>query len=294
MKNIIALGFFDGVHIGHRQILDKTVEVARKKGLVPCALTYENHPRAVVFGCAPPALSSLSARVAEIERCGVKKVFVLPFTAELANTEACGFAAMLREKYDCAAVVYGENFAFGKGGAARGAEAELIWKELGIDAYVVPPVIVNAQTVSSTLVRKCVDMGDMERAHMLLGRPWRAMGTVVKGEQKGRQIGFPTLNIIPEDGFSTPPNGVYVSLVHCPDGVVRRAVTNVGVRPTFYSDSKVYIESHILNYTGVLYGHHICVDFLKQIRKERKFQSTDELKAAIAEDVKSAQQYELK
>lgn len=287
MKNIIALGFFDGVHIGHRQILNRTVELAEKKGLKPCAMTMKNHPKGVLTGKAPLKLISLKERELLIKSTGIEAVFLIDFTRETADMEPTDFALMLKNEYDAAAVVYGENYTFGKKGAGWGEYGKQIWKNCGIEPYCLPHESFKGLTVSSTLLRSMIADGDVETARRLLSRPFSITGEVIKGAQKGRQIGFPTINLATKKGYVKPKNGVYLTR-HTYNKKIYYGITNVGVRPTFYDDSHVFVECHILDFSGDMYGREVKIEFLRKIRDEHKFPTSRDLSLQIALDREAA------
>lgn len=287
MNNIIALGFFDGVHIGHRQILKRTVELGEKLGLVPCALTMKNHPKGVLTGKAPLKLVSSREREQLMKDVGIKDVFFVEFTKEFASLSPLEFALMLKNDYKAEAVVYGQNYTFGSKGAGWGEYGLEIWESIGIKAYCLSHEMSHGLTVSSTLIRSVIAEGDMKTAYELLGRPFSVTGEVVKGAQKGRQIGFPTINLAAKKGYVLPKNGVYLTR-HRHNKQTYFGITNVGVRPTFYDDSHVFVECHILDFSGDMYGREVKIEFLDKIRDEHKFPTIEALKEQIAKDKESA------
>ena len=180
------------------------------------------------------------------------------------------FANLVKEKYNASAVVYGENYTFGKKGAGWGEYGKNIWKSLDIEPFCLGHVEMGAITVSSTLLRSMILEGDVKTASKLLGRPFSVTGTVVKGAQKGRMIGFPTINLVAKKGYALPKNGVYLTR-HTYNKKTYYGVTNVGVRPTFYDDSQIFIECHVLDFSGDMYGKGVKLEFLEKIRDEHKF-----------------------
>ena len=283
---VIALGFFDGVHRGHQAILNKAAELARQGGLEVAAVTFETHPRAYVRGRAPDLVCSCARRCALLQQNGAGLVVALPFDREMAETLPEDFAAMLRDRYRCRAVVCGENYHFGRNAAGRPED----FRRFGLEAHVVPPVLYRGRVVSSTYIRESVRDGKVGRARQLLGRPFFLEGPIVGGFQVGRTLDCPTINIRVEDGILMPHRGVYVSRVTV-DGQTYPAVTNVGTRPTFTDADIVSVESHILNFSGDIYGHEARVDFLKFLRPERGFSDGQALRAQIAQDIRRAMEY---
>ena len=194
---VIALGFFDGVHRGHQAILKKAAELARQGGLEVAAVTFETHPRAYVRGRAPDLVCSFARRCALLQQNGAGLVVALPFDREMAETLPEDFAAMLRDRYRCQAVVCGENYHFGRNAAGRPED----FRRFGLEAHVVPPVLYRGRVVSSTYIRESVRDGKVGRARQLLGRPFFLEGPIVGGFQVGRTLDCPTINIRVEDGI---------------------------------------------------------------------------------------------
>lgn len=282
-----ALGFFDGVHRGHAAILEETVRLARQLGLTAAAVSFSEHPRALTQGQAPPLLTTQKERRRLIGQSGIEDVFLLPFDRALCTMEPERFVReILLQRLGCRALVCGSNYRFGH--CARGTPELLrdMGRLLGFSVRVVPPVMCLGQPVSSTRVRACVENGEMEQAAQLLGRSFSVSGTVVHGVRVGRTLGFPTVNLAPEPGLVLPRRGVYAALVRI-DGERLRAVTNVGVRPTFGGGS-VSIESHLLGFDREVYDRTAEVEFLRFLRPERAFASAQQLKEQIARDVQQA------
>ena len=280
---VLALGFFDGVHRGHQAILQTAAAVAAQRGLQPAALTFETHPRAFVRGRAPELIVSFPERCRLLQENGAELVIALPFDQRMAETSPADFAAMLVERYGARAVVCGENFRFGS--HAAGTPETL--RALGLETHVVPPVKLRGAVVSSTRIRECVREGKVGLARELLGRPFSLEGPIVGGFQVGRSLGFPTINTQTEPGALLPRKGVYVTAVAL-EGHVFRGVTNVGTRPTFSDAGILSVESHLLNFSGDVYGEQARVSFLKYLRPEQSFSSGEALREQIARDVSQA------
>ena len=285
-KRVIALGFFDGVHRGHRAILKKACDLAREKGMQTAAVTFESHPRAFVRGRAPDMINTFERRCALLQEAGAQLVIALPFDQKMAETSPEAFAEMLRDQYRGAVVVCGDNFRFGRNAAGTPSHLE----QFGLETHVVPPVIFSGRVVSSTFIRESVRDGRVGRARQLLGRPFFLEGPIVGGFQVGRTLGYPTINIRVEDGLLLPHKGVYVTRVTV-DGQTFQAVTNVGTRPTFTDADIVSVESHLLDFSGDIYGHEAQVEFLKFLRPERSFKDGDALRMQIAKDIRQALEY---
>lgn len=287
-KRVIALGFFDGVHRGHRAILQKAVDLAREKGMQTAAVTFESHPRAFVRGRAPDMINTFERRCALLQEAGAQLVIALPFDRKMAETSPQEFAEMLRDQYRGAVVVCGDNFRFGRNAAGTPADLEAF----GLETHVVPPVVFSGRVVSSTFIRESVRDGRVGRARQLLGRPFFLEGPIVGGFQVGRTIGYPTINIRVDSGILMPHRGVYVSRVTV-DGQCFKAVTNVGTRPTFTDADIVSVESHLLDFSGDIYGHEAQVEFLKFLRPERSFRDGEALRVQIAKDIRQALEYRI-
>lgn len=252
-------------------------------GLNPCALTMKNHPKGLLTGKTPLKLTSFSERVALIKDLGIKDVFAVEFTREFSCLSPLEFARLIKESYNAQAVAYGENYTFGAKGAGWGEYGVGIWESLGVKAFCVGHVEIRDVTVSSTLLRSMIAEGEVKKVQELLGRYFSVTGQVIKGAQKGRQIGFPTINLVAKKGYALPKNGVYLTR-HRYMGNIYYGITNVGVRPTFYDDSHIYIECHILDFSGDMYGKGVKLEFLEKIRDEHKFPSFEDLKTQIAKD----------
>lgn len=284
-QTIIALGFFDGVHLGHQAILHRTAQLAQAGGLASAAITFQNHPRSFLQGRSPQLITSIPKRRRLIEQAGVQAVFVLPFDQQMADTPAEQFATDLVEKYGAVAAVCGESFRFGKN--AEG-QPQLL-RDMGLEVHICPGVLSDqGEVISSTAIRALVREGEMEKAARYLGRPFSIEGPVAHGHKVGRRLGFPTLNQVPDEAMLLPRRGVYAGQVVLPDGSAYPALTNVGSRPTFTSADIVSVESHLLDFEGDLYGLDIETRLLRFIRPERTFGSAEALQAQIARDVDQA------
>ena len=280
--NVIALGFFDGVHLGHAALLQKARQEADRLGCKAAALTFERHPDEVIFGRKTPLINTLQEREALMrERFGMDEIVTLPFDKAMMQMPWQDFAAMLEERFDAAAVVCGHDFTFGYQGEGN---AERLKALLGERCYVIEAVKLDGETVSSTKIRELVRRGEICRANEMLGRPHFLRGTVIHGKHLGRKIGIPTANLLLPEGVVVPCYGVYASMV---DG--RPAVTNIGVCPTLDDGEAPTVESRLLDFDGDLYGKTICVELLHYLRPERKFSSVEELKDQILEDTKTTQ-----
>lgn len=278
-------GTFDGVHRGHRFLLERLCHEAEARGLQPLAVTFSAHPLSVINPSAVPLqLCSVGERCERLRRLGVG-VEVLDFDEHLRSMTAAQFLAMLRERYGVSLFLLGFNNTIGSDRLGAPELAGRVVSGVKVLAASEHPAL----PVSSSAIRNALQQGDITAANRMLGRPYALSGTVVTGRQLGRTIGFPTANLEPDESAAIPAPGVYVAMVG--DHV---AVVNIGRRPTVEGryDAPLSIEAHILDFSGDLYGRQLTVEFLARLRGEKKFSSIDELKSAIAADVAHAREYE--
>jgi riboflavin kinase / FMN adenylyltransferase len=283
----VALGVFDGVHLGHRAILGAAVAHARATGAPALACTFEPNPLEVLQpDRAPLPITTLDERLDLIAACGVDGTIVLTFTRELAAVEPEAFVKdVLVDRLAARQVVVGFNHRFGR--AARGDAALLreLGERMGFNVDVVAPLTVDGVPVSSTAIRAALGRGDVDAAARMLGRPYTLPGTVVAGAGRGRTLGFPTANVAPGRPVLVAP-GVYACTFEV-GGQARRAVVNVGVRPTF-GEATLAVEAYLLDFSGDLYGQTVQLTFVSRVREERRFPTVDALRAQIADDVETA------
>lgn len=284
---VVALGVFDGVHVGHRAILSCAADRARRAGLTAVACTFEPHPLEVLQpGRAPVPISDLQERLALIAGTGVDATVVVAFTPELAAVEAEVFVKeVLVGRLKAREVVVGFNHRFGRG--ARGDPALLreLAGRLGFQAHVVDPLVVDGVPVSSSAIRAALQAGDLDRAVRWLGHPYTIPGVVERGAGRGQALGFPTANIRPGRPLLVP-TGVYTARLAL-EGGDYPAVVNIGVRPTF-GEAALVVEAHVLDFTGDLYGRHVRLALLRRLREERRFPDPEALRRQVAADVAQA------
>jgi len=288
----LTIGNFDGVHIGHQQLVREAREQAQTRGCRSAVLTFHPHPRSVVAPDRPTKLlASIDERVALLEETGVDHILVLPFTAELSNLGAEQFVRqILVEQLEARFVVVGDNFRFGhKQGGDTALLASLAAK-LGFGTRFVPQIRYRGEAVSSTLIREHLQQGRVARAGRLLGRCYSLSGPVVRGHGIGSKQTVPTLNLQPPDDV-LPANGVYVTEVHDLDDDRRwPSITNIGTRPTFDGED-LTIESYLLSHLSGETPQTIRVDFRRWLRAEQKFPDVTALKYQILRDVERANTY---
>ncbi len=288
---VLTLGVFDGLHLGHQRIMQTVVERAKIAGAHATAITFDPHPRTVLHPeSSPPLLQTLDQRLANFEVLGIEQAIVVPFTREFASQPAEDFLSnIIRDRLHAREVYLGKGFAFGKN---RGGNIDLLRqksKELGFIADEVDEVQIRGQRISSSAIRKLLAEGRINLARRMLGRPYGVEGVIIRGDRRGHTIGFPTANLKPHNRV-IPRFGVYATATLI-DGIWRKSITNIGVRPTFESAADPSIESYIFDFDGDLYGDVLRVRFLHRIRDERKFNGIDELKAQIEKDTARARNY---
>lgn len=280
---VIALGFFDGVHLGHASLLEMAKKRAAELGLRPAVMSFDLHPDTLVAGSNVALINSLSERREILSRCyGIDDVLLVHFDETMMHMPWSDFVEkLLVEAYSAKYLVCGYDFRFGDKGEGNPERLQEKCRELGIGCAVLPRFTLDGITVSSTYIRALLEQGDMEQAARFLGHPHCISGEVVHGRQLGRTMGIPTANILIEDHVLVPAYGVYATKVILPDGTEKLAVTNVGVRPTVDDSRKVTVEPWILDFEGDLYGKHIRVDFYHHLRGEQKFSGLEELQQEI-------------
>lgn len=293
-KRVIALGFFDGVHLGHGALLRRVGEKAAELGAVPAAVTFDTHPENLILKTpAVPLLSSPLDRAELMRRFyGIREVIVAHFDERMMHMPWREFVTdYLAGEHGAVHLVAGHDFHFGYKGEGNPERLQALCGELGIGCDIIPKVVQDHITISSTYIRTLVAQGEMERAMEFLGHPHVFSGEVVHGKALGRTIGFPTANLIVPEGIITPAHGVYAAKVFMPDGTERMAVTNVGVRPTIDDGSAVTVEPWILDFDGDLYGRTIRVEYYKRLRGERKFESLQALTAMVHQNGQETRDY---
>ncbi len=291
-KTVIALGFFDGVHIGHGALLRKTAERAKELGAEPAAFTFDRAPKEFVTGIPVPLLTSVEERRALIrELYGIEHVIVAPFDRAMMTMPWREFLeTLLLGQHHAAHLVAGHDYRFGYQNEGTPERLRAWCAENGLGCDVIPKVELRGVTVSSTHIRALVEAGELETASAFLGHPYAVTGTVVHGHRLGSAELVPTLNLAPETAHVLPPRGVCATRTRLPDGSMRNSVTNVGVRPTIGGDDALSIETHLIDYDGDLYGATVCVEFMRYLRGEMKFDSIEALHRQIERDIAQAKE----
>ncbi len=286
---VLALGNFDGVHRGHRKILERVVRGAAEHGGTPMAMTFDPHPPRVVRpDKAPPLLMTTPQRLEALGAAGMRAVAVVRFTQNLSHWDAETFVQrVLVEWLHVSEVWVGANFLFGHERSGTFSVLRQLGLRFGFRADKIDPVRYKDFVVSSTRIRRLVSEGRMDEAGALMGRPYSLDDTVVHGRCKGREIGVPTANL-ETDNELIPPAGVYATTLTV-DGVDHASVTNVGVRPTFGEGGPLVVETHVLGDPGDLYGKRVRLGFVQRLREERRFPDVDALVAQIEADRRQAE-----
>ena len=292
-ERVIALGFFDGVHLGHAALLQRTVEEARLRGVTPAVFTFAQPPKEVVTGIPCPLINSAEDRRELVRRLyGIQDVIVVPFDHEMMTTSWEDFVTeILIGRYHAVHLVAGHDHHFGH--KNQGSPELLMAKcaELGLGCDIIPKVEIAGITVSSTYIRRLVELGQIDRANRFLGHPHTLTGVVGHGRGIGSSRLFPTANIQLPPNVLIPSHGVYATKVYLPDGASYTAVTNVGTRPTVNNGSDVTVEACLLDFEGDLYGKTLRLEFHSALRQEVRFDSMEALKAQIAADVEATRAY---
>jgi riboflavin kinase / FMN adenylyltransferase len=285
---VLALGNFDGLHRGHQKIIDRVKRGAAEHGGTPMAMTFDPHPPRIVRpDKAPPLLMTKAQRLESLHRAGIACVAVVRFTRELSLWEPETFVrTVLVEWLRVSEVWVGANFLFGHERSGNFSLLRTLGQRYGFRADKIDPVRYKDFVVSSTRIRRLVTEGRMDEAGALLGHEYYLDGTIAEGRKRGREIGFPTANLATANEL-LPPDGVYATTMTI-DGIVHAGVTNVGTRPTF-GETGTTVETHLLDYSGDLYGRPVRLGFVLRLRDERRFDDVDSLRVQIDADRRRAE-----
>lgn len=294
---VVALGTFDGVHLGHQQILREAVQVGRERGWPAVAFTFDRHPAATLAPESKPALiTTFERRLELIVEAGITHVIVVRFDTNFVCVTARDFVKeILCGALGAKALVVGYDYRFGFGAKGNVETLEKAATKMGYDLTVVQPVTLDGERVSSTLIRRQIAHGDVEGAEAFLGRPFRLRGTVVPGDARGRTLGFPTANLQVDPELLTPGDGVYLTKVSVDPRSPQTtkpisAITVIGTRPSFGKRERA-VESFLLDFSGDLYGKELDIDFLRRLRGIVRFESPEELVRQIEADVREARAF---
>ena len=291
-KRIIALGFFDGVHIGHSALMERVVEVSDALGLIPSVITFDAHPMSLVSGKSVPLINSPYDRAGLINRIfGIDDVIFLHFDNNTLHMHWSDFVSYLINDFGARHLVAGHDFRFGYKGEGTVTLLRDKCAEMGIGCDIIPEVRYKGVTSSSTHIRTLIADGNIDEAIEFLGHPHVLTDTVRVGYKLGRTLGTPTINMCFQDGVLIPAHGVYATKVYLEDGSEHIGVTNVGIRPTVSDSNFVTAETHILNFQANLYNKTVRIEFYYLIRTEIKFSNIEALKEQIQRDCKTVEEY---
>lgn len=291
-KRVIALGFFDGVHIGHSALLERVLKIAKARDLMPSVITFDAHPMNMVTGCTVPLINSCEDRAGLIHRIfGIKNVIILHFDKQLMRMPWTEFVERLSGEFDASHLVAGHDFRFGYKGEGNAEKLKEKSRELGFGCDVIPAVKYKGVVSSSTHIRTLIAKGDIVQANEFLGHPHVLTDIVHYGYRLGRTLGTPTINMCFSDGVLIPAYGVYATRVYLDDSSEHMGVTNIGVRPTVNHTDAVTAETFILNYSGNLYGKMVRLEFYERLRPEIRFGSVEALKEQILIDAENTLSY---
>ena len=281
---LLTIGVFDGVHLGHKYLISQLKEHARQQNLLAGVVTFRQHPQEVL---APqtrlPFLTDLAERTKLLKNEGVDTIITLSFTPELAQLSAQEFVSLLKKHLRMHGIVIGPDFALGRNREGDANTLRTLGQNMNFSVTVVPPIVINDEVASSTAIRKALADGDMEKVHQLIGRSFSLHGRVTTGAGRGVELGFHTTNLDINPEQALPADGVYATWAYVDDKVYQ-SMTNIGKCPTFGYNERT-VEVYILNYDSNLYGHELKIDIIERLRDEKQFNTTEELRKQIIEDV---------
>jgi len=284
-KICLAIGVFDGVHLGHQQIIRQTISDARQHGAIAVVLTFDRHPNSIVApDRVPPLIYLLPQKLRAIEALGTDALLLIQFDKQFSEQTGEEFIRRLvRELGTIHSICVGADFVFGHKRSGNVAVLKKLGDEIGFQVHGLAAVSLDGQVVSSTRIREAIRSGDLDAAGQMLGRPYTICGKVIEGDKIGRQLGFPTANL-DTTGLMLPPNGVYAASTRVGDRAYRVAL-NIGVRPTMAAGSQLRVEAHLLDFAGELYATELDLEVGDRLRAEQTFNSPEELRGQIARDI---------
>ena len=282
---LLTIGVFDGVHLGHKHLISQLKEHAKQQNLLTGVVTFRQHPQEVVPPQTKlPFLTDLAERTNLLKNEGIEAIIPLSFTHELAQLSARQFLTLLKKYLRIRGLVIGPDFALGRNREGNPNTLLTLGQDMNFSVIVVPPIMINDEVVSSTAIRNALADGDVKKVHNLVGRSFRLRGQVITGAGRGIELGFPTANLDINPEQALPAEGVYATWVYIDDKAYQ-SVTNIGKRPTFGGNERM-VEVYVLDYHSDLYEHELKIDIVERLRGEKKFDTPEELKKQIAEDVK--------
>ena len=288
MASVVALGNFDGLHRGHMTVINDALQMAKRKSAIPFALVFKEHPLKELTGEEPPCLFTTETRAAAFKKAGIT-LCLLEFSELKDMSPEEFFEEIIIKRMGAVGVCCGFNYTFGKGGKGTPDTLKALCEKAGIEFSMSPEFDYEGEPVSTTRIKKALERGKIETANRMLGRPYSFRLQVVDGDTRGRHLGAPTINQQADPHLVIPKYGVYMSKATVGDKSYL-AITNIGVRPTFYEDAVPSIETHILDYEGNLYGKYVEVALLRFLRPEKKFESFVKLENQIKLDEKKVRE----
>jgi len=287
-ETLLTIGVFDGVHAGHRYLLETLQQQAAEKNLLSGVVTFNPHPQSILHPHNQLLwLSDPEDRVKSLQKLGINLVAVLTFTPEVAQLSAQEFMSLVKKLLRMRSIMVGPDFTLGRGQEGNIQLLRTLGREMKFSVEVIPPYTINGEVVSSTLIRQALTQGDMGKVKRLMGHYFQIGGKVIASDRRGRILGFPTANLYIKPQQALPGNGIYATITQVYDKQFPSA-TNIGTRPTFGEGEK-NVETHLLNYKGDLYGKEIRVEFMQKLRDEQHFPSSEELKAQIRKDIRQVE-----
>ncbi len=281
---LLTIGVFDGVHLGHKYLISQLTEQARQQSLLSGVVTFRQHPQEILSPQTKlPFLTDLTNRANLLKNEGVEAIITPSFTRELAQLSARQFLRLLQKYLRMRGIVIGPDFALGRNREGSTDTLRALGQDMNFSVTVIPPIMVNGEVVSSTAIRKALADGDMKRVVNLIGRPFSVHGRVIIGSGRGIGLGFPTANLDIDSEQALPTEGVYATWTYIDDKAYQ-SMTNIGKRPTFGGSERT-VEVYVLNYHSDLYERELKIDIIERLRGEKKFDTVDELKKQITEDV---------
>ena len=283
----LTIGVFDGVHLGHQLLIDKVKEKAAANNLESIIVTFLHHPRLILGHQSHITfITSIEERVKLLKNLGVSHVVTLSFTHELARLSAPEYIKLMMQYLKMRELVVGPDFALGRSREGNIHSLRPLGEELGFGIEVVPPLLYQGEVISSTAVRGALARGEISKINKFLGRRFTLNGQVEHGDSRGKTLGYPTANLIPEEEQALPADGVYAAYTII-DNHRYKAVLNIGVRPTFRGEHRI-IEVHIMDFSSNIYGQDLTIELVDRLRDEMKFPGPEELKAQLSKDVELA------
>jgi riboflavin kinase/FMN adenylyltransferase len=283
-ESILTIGVFDGVHLGHQRLISELLNQAKKRKMISGVVTFRHNPEKLLSHRNKlPFLTDIEERLALLKQERVAMVVPLSFTPELAQLGARQFVTLLQKYLNMRGLVAGEDFALGKEREGNTDNLKRLGRSMNFDVIIVPPLMINGETVSSTTIRKALAAGDMVKVRELTGRPFNLTGNVITGYGRGVSLGFPTANLEIASGHVLPPDGVYAGRAYI-NGNIYQSMINIGKNPTFGVNKRT-VEAYLMDYHGDLYGSDLQLDIISRIRDEKKFNNVNELKRQVADDI---------